>query len=317
MTPERTLLEHLVFMATLAPSVHNTQPWRFHRTRDGLLLHADSSRRLGVLDPDARQLVLSCGAALHHLVVAARAADVDATVTLLPQSHPSALAQVTFAPGAPATAHEVELAVAVLERSTVRGRFDDDAVPTGVLEGLALAAEQQGAALRLVRPEEAYEVAALVSAAERWLAADPAYRDELAAWTGVADDRPDGIPDAALDTATDRGEVVEGRRFHPGLEVVHTELPVAEHPAIVVLVTRNDGLVDRLRAGMSLSRVLLEATAAGLAAQPLGQVTDVPATRLGLAHALGLSSVPQLLLRLGRATPRRTTLRRPVEEVLS
>ena len=318
MTPERSLLEHLVFIATLAPSVHNTQPWHYQRTSDGLLLHADSGRRLGVLDPDARQLVLSCGASLHHLVVAARAAGLDATVTLLPRSHPSALAQVTFSPGAPATAREVELAVAALERGAVRGRFADDEVPAGVLDGLALAAEQQGAGLRIVRPEEVYEVAALVSAAERYLDADEAYREELAAWTGVPEQRPDGVPDAALDLSVDRGELVQGRRFHPSdPEVPLPRLPIAEHPALVVLVTRYDNLVDRLQAGMALSRVLLEATAAGLAAQPLGQVTDVPSTRTALAKALGLSSVPQLVLRLGQSQPRRATLRRPVEEVLT
>ena len=317
MTPERTLLEHLVFMATLAPSVHNTQPWRFHRNAEGLLLHADSRRRLAVLDPDGRQLVVSCGAALHHLVVAARAAGYDPTVTLLPQDHPSALARVTFAEGHHPTAREIELAVAVLQRSTVRGRFDADEVPEGVLDGLAYAAEQEGAALRLVSDDEVFDMAALVSAAERWLAADPAYREELSTWAGIEDGRVDGVPESALDAAPDRGEQVEGRHFHPDRLSVHTSPPVPEHPALVVLTTRGDSLVDRLTAGMALSRVLLEATAAGYAAQPLGQVTDVPAARLGLSRALGLTGVPQLALRVGRARPRPTTLRRPVAQVLS
>ena len=199
----------------------------------------------------------------------------------------------------------------------MRGRFADDHVPPGVLDGLALAAEQQGGALRVVRPDELVDVSVLVAKAEQYLEGDAAYASELATWSGVPEGRLDGVPEAALDTEPDRAELVVGRRFHPERPVgVLPTLPVPEHPALALVVSPGDTLVDRLQAGMTLSRVLLEATAAGLAAQPLGQVTDVPATRLALAHALGLSSVPQLLLRLGQARPRRVAPRRPVSDVL-
>ena len=66
-------LRAVVELACLAPSIHNTQPWTW-RLRDGLLeLHADATRRLPAADPTSRSLVISCGAALHHARVAARA----------------------------------------------------------------------------------------------------------------------------------------------------------------------------------------------------------------------------------------------------
>ena len=77
-------LDHLVLMATYAPSVHSSQPWLFEPTADGLLLHMDLSRQLVVIEPDHRELLVSCGTAVHHLQVAARAIGVDAAVELLP-----------------------------------------------------------------------------------------------------------------------------------------------------------------------------------------------------------------------------------------
>ncbi|HXA58007.1 MAG TPA: hypothetical protein VNW94_02490, partial [Streptosporangiaceae bacterium] len=54
--------------AIWAPSVHNTQPWWFG-TRDlgagpVISLHADVERRLNVADPDGREMLIGCGAAL-------------------------------------------------------------------------------------------------------------------------------------------------------------------------------------------------------------------------------------------------------------
>jgi hypothetical protein len=64
------LLSPAVEQALRAPSVHNTQPRRWRITPSGIELHADGDRHLAATDPDRRDLVLSCGAALHHLQVA-------------------------------------------------------------------------------------------------------------------------------------------------------------------------------------------------------------------------------------------------------
>ena len=68
-------LEHAVEHALRAPSVHNTQPWRWRiDPADGVVeLHADRGRQLTATDPDGRDLLISCGAALGHLAVALRA----------------------------------------------------------------------------------------------------------------------------------------------------------------------------------------------------------------------------------------------------
>ena len=316
------LVDHAVRQATLAPSVHNTQPWRFVRRGDVLELWADRSRQLGVLDPTGRLLVTSCGAALHHLHVALRGAGLSCCTVRLPDpEEPDLLATTTVEAGPAARTEEVADAVAELRRTTVRGRFDEVPLPPALLELLRVQVEGQGATLRAVRPEEVVDVQVLASRAERFLAADPDYRHELANWVAVEGSaRTDGIPGHSIDHDPDRGELVEARHFFdaedgPGAEGP-TEPPRAEHPALVLLVTEGDAPRDWLHTGEALSRLLLTCTEWGVVAQPIGQVTDLPSTRAALASALGLLGHPQMLLRLGTGQGHPDTPRRELADVL-
>jgi hypothetical protein len=313
------LARHLVTLATLAPSVHNTQPWSFARTGDTLLLRADRSRQLEVLDPDGRLLMQSCGAALHHLLVAVHAAGLDAQVELVPDAHDrDLLARVTVTRRIAATEQDVAAAVAELTRATGRGRFEDAPLPEGLTDRLATDAESIGAHLRFVRPDEVVAVQVQVSRAEAYLERDPAYREELARWVHAADTADDdGIPLDALDDADDRAELVPGRAFVPGSATRPAEPPPAEHPTLVLVLTDGDNPREWLIAGQALSALMLRCTTEGVSVQPIGQVIDVPAARQGLAEALGVLGRPQMLLRLGKGSTVRRTARRAVDDVLT
>ena len=318
-TPHLTAsLRHVVEAATLAPSVHNTQPWRFVLRPDGFDLLADPSRQLTVLDPTGRLLHLSCGAALVTARTAARALGLAADVELLPDPEwPDLLARLTVSPGAVPDDAELALALAVLHRHTVRGPFADRPVPDALLQSLARVAEQEGAALRVVRDEaDRLSLAVLLSGADWHEERDPAYRAELARW--VRDSAAgDGIPPRAVQDDPGRGSSLRLRDFtltHP--EHTSGDTPTAEDPAVVVLTSRGDGPVAWLRAGQALGSVLLHAAAEGVQAQPLGQVVDLPGPRAALARSLGLTGVPQRVLRLGYASAHAATPRRDVEDVL-
>jgi len=294
-------LELLVLLATCAPSVLNTQPWAFERTPTGLALRADRRRQLAVLDPEGRQLVLACGAALHHLVVAARGLGLDADVHLLPQD--GVLASINLVRVRPATKEQQRRSGAILQRHTQRGRMDDAAVPTGVLSSLRTRAGRAGAELRVLRSDELPGVEHLARLAEQELEQRPGRGAERARWVwhGSAEDHLDGVPHGDDDAAA-----------RPLVDPA-----LAEQPSAVLLVTQGDDLEDWLRAGTALSDVLLEATLCGLAAQPLGHVTDVPRTRWALRSTLGTAGVPQVLLRLAHGRGGPVTPRRPVADVLS
>ena len=308
----------IVEAATHAPSVHNSQPWRFSCEADGLHLYADETRRLTVLDPYGRLLHLSCGAALLHAQVAARALGLDAAAELLPDADdPSRLATLRLSAGSGPSSDEQALADAIALRHTYRDAFDDQRLPETLLTRFRLAAEAQGARLRaLTEPDDLVELAVLLSWADSIEEADPAYRRELAAWvhTELAED---GIPVAALPDDPERGSSLRLRDFAlSGPRSGGGEPPVAEHPDVVVILSDDDSPRSWLQAGQAFGAVLLHAAHEGVMAQPLAQVTDFPAVRLRLRQALSLAGMPQLALRLGYATGVAATPRRSVDDVL-
>jgi hypothetical protein len=307
LTPEEQV-RHVVTAATLAPSVHNTQPWRFVTHDDGLDLYADDSRRLAVLDPTGRQVRLSCGAALVHCRIAARGLGLAVDVELQPDPRvPDLLARLRLRPGPAASEAEVDLATAMLHRHTYRGVFEDRPVPDALVDQLRALAEAEGAMLRPVTSAgDLVELEVLLARADATEQRNADYRAELGAWVGRA--------------STTRGSSVTLRDFRVGDPPTApggtADPPVAERPLVVLLSTIGDDVKAWLHAGQAMGAVLLHAASAGVLAQPLGQVTDLPGTRARLGVALGLVGVPQLVLRMGYADQHATTPRRSVEDVV-
>lgn len=311
----------IVHAATLAPSVHNSQPWRFTYDDTGVDLFADDARRLPVLDPQGRLVHLSCGAALLHAQAAARALGFLAEADLLPDpAAPAHLARLSLVAGPPGSAKDHRLTGAILARHTYRGAFQSRALPAGLLDQLRQAAEAQGAALTPVLRDDLIELEVLLAWAGQVQEADPAYRAETAASVRTAPSA-DGIPDWALAPDPERGSSLRQRDFAltgprgPGL--AGAAPPTPEKPDVVLIVTDDDSPQAWLRAGMALAAVLLHAADAGVMGQPLAQATDFPAARARLRQALGLVGTPQMVLRLGYADPTAPTPRRDIDDVLS
>ena len=321
------LVRDVVAAATRAPSTHNTQPWHFVATTDGVQLWADRSRALPVVDPAGRSLHLSCGAALLLGELAARAHGLGCTTVLLPDpAERDHLGDWRFGPESTAGADDLRLASAIAERHTDRRPFDARPVPAELVHRLAAAVQAEGCWLSVVDdPDRAASVAVALAHADAALLADQAYRDELRRWSGRGPDAPDGIPSgAAIDPAT-RGSTYRLRDVDPAHRGAPAHGPAdlpppAEHPLVVVLGTDADGPLDWLRAGRALSRLLLTAVSEGLAASPMTQALEVADTRARLTRDLGLVGHPQMILRVGYpasgAPPAAVSGRRPVEDVL-
>jgi nitroreductase len=318
---DRATLRAAIAVANRAPSLHNSQPWRWRIGDASIHLFADPSRALPATDPTGRELRISCGAALHHLRVALRASGLDARVHRFPDpSTPGHLAALELAPCRP-TDDDLALASAIERRRSDRRMFSTWPVDAGLLAELRAAAERQGAELRLLDQEsQRWTVARLVehAAVEQAFAAELA--QETASWTGRSRVAEDGVPSASV-PADPRG-VVPVRRF-AGAELGQTELGRGESDGTVLalLATAADEPVDQLRAGEALSAVLLQATRIGLATDPITQPLELPDTRAELrAAGLGDELEPQLVLRLGwapmSATPLPATGRRPVDETI-
>lgn len=308
--------------ATLSPSIHNTQPWRFVVRSGRLDLYADPTRRLPAIDPDGRQLAISCGAALFGARVALAAARLDAVTSMLPDlAEPDLLALITVAGTAADSAESAQrLNAAANSRHSNRREFGTEPVPLTVREAIGHAADIEGASLQEIRDlDDRVAVAVLTQRAETIQNAEQAYRDELAAWTTEDPNRADGVPTTSIPSGTGPShDDIPIRRFSAGTAgALPADSRSSLEQTMFVLCTAGDGLRDWLIAGQALGRALLELTSAGFKATILSQVAEVPSTREQLRQDLRLRGNPQLLLRVGVAKQTTATARRPLRDVIT
>ena len=305
--------------AVLAPSTHNTQPWLFRMIEGGVEILADRTRALPVVDPDDRELTISCGALLYNLRVAMRAGGHAEAVELLPdpEHQRDLLARVKIAGAHAPNGEDRKMHAAIATRHTFRFPFEKRMVPTPLVDELRRAAEAEGASLLLVDDAQRGAVIQLVMEGDRRQGADRRFRRELASW--LHNNRThshDGIPGYAMgigEFASYVGPFVV-RTFDWGTTQAIDDRRLAEgSPLLAVVATDHDGPPAWLAAGQALERVLLKAQSEGMSASYLNQPIEVEDLRTRLQGALGTGQFPQLLLRMGygqteRATPRRRAL---------
>src|SRR5256885_9649400 len=192
-------LANAAALAGYAPSIHNSQPWRWRVSGDALDLYAVHSRQLSVTDPDGRLAVLSCGTALHHARTALSAEGWRTDVVRLPDpTEPAWLARITLAEQVPVSTDAVRLVQTVRIRHTDRRPVTGPPVEREKLAVVEAAIRAEGARLHLLRPDQVIELAAAVSYAQRTEAADEAWQAELAYWTRGTRPGGPGVPHKAV-----------------------------------------------------------------------------------------------------------------------
>jgi nitroreductase len=315
--PDPDTVRAVLTMATRAPSVHNSQPWHWRVGEESLHLYADPSRYLPHTDPDRREMHLSCGAALHHCIVALAALGWHATVRRLPDpADPDHLAAVTVEPQDPDDL-DVMLAAAVGRRRTDRRTFSSWPVPWGDIALMGARAARAGVMLRQI--DLIPQLSAIVAESVSKHADDADYQSELIAWSGRRGS-VSGVP--ARNTPRPRAEASIPARAYagPALHEPAQGTPGPDHGVVLALGTESDDGLARLRAGEATSLVLLSATAMGLATCPVTEPLEIPETRAAVRDdVFGASGYPQMLMRVGwapvNADPLPVTPRRPIGEV--
>jgi nitroreductase len=298
------MVDELVRAAVAAPSMHNTQPWRFRIQDAGgaIELHADPARMLPLGDPDGRAAHIACGAALLNVRVAAAVSGLRLDIRLLPDpGRPLLLAEMRLAGRHHPTRWERELHAAIWRRQTNREPFSNRPVPPGIRAELAEAACLEGATLAFLDRDEAGRVLGLAAESERDLLADPAYRAELARWAGGQRDR-DGIPGSALGPRSPSGRNPV-RDFNPERRQAPTRYAwFEEHPQLAVLSAGPGGPMAWLAAGQALQRVWLTATCRGISVCPLTQPLETAEAWL-VRDPRSAAGSPQMILRIGYGLP--------------
>jgi nitroreductase len=287
--------------AGYAPSVHNTQPWRWRIAADGLELFAERSRQLGATDAPGQFLLISCGAALHHARIALAAQGWTAVTERLPdRAQPDLLARLRPTGRTPVTPEATRLVQTMQVRHTDRRPVSDEPLPADALRAIEKAVSAD-ARIQILSSDQVIELAAAASRAAGVEAADPDIREELQYWTGRSRPAGTGLPAEVL-PEREQQTTVPGRNFgQPGT------LPIGpgHDQAAVYAVLYGDGDEPRdwLRAGEALSAGWLRATEFGVSVVPLSGVVEVASTRQTLRALLAGLGHPYLVLRLGIADP--------------
>jgi hypothetical protein len=315
---------YVVARAVWAPSVHNTQPWRFTAGEQRISLYADTGRRLTVADPDGREMMISCGAALFSVRLALRSLGYVPRTRVLPDpAQPELVAQVSWPERADADEFERRLSGHLLTRRTHRGAFYPEPLPSGLLAALRAAAVREGSALRIVADDgRRAALAAAVENAEDELRHNAERLRELARWTPAPGSAcRDGVPATAYPARPERTEPhFPGRDFARGhgWGMPPLSSAVARRAAGVaaLLTTTADRPTDWVSAGQALQRILLTASTCGAAVALHSQPLELPWLREFVRTQLGDDAYPHLVLRIGLVTQVAVSVRRDPEDVL-
>jgi nitroreductase len=271
--------------ATAAPSLHNSQPWHFRCTHEAIELYADTTRAVSGTDPDHRELLLACGAALLNLRLAIRALGVHPAVQLIPDpNQPDLLAIVRLQGPSPARPVDRRLAEALRRRRTNIRQVVPTTVPVPLLNELRQAAKTEQSWMATLAPAQLPILHTLLAQAHDTQQHNPPFVAKWSHWAGRDPDSTDGVP-----------------AFEPG-------------PMIAVIGSFHDLPLAHLQAGQAMQRVLLVATIAGLSVSLLSQVVAVPPTRKQLRELIGGGLWPQVVLRLGYGSPMAPTPRCDIDD---
>ncbi|MEU1983267.1 hypothetical protein [Nocardia sp. NPDC019395] len=315
--PDRETIDIALGLAVRAPSVHNTQPWRWRPTATGIQLFADTGRHLTATDPFQRSLIISCGAALHHLRIGLAALNWSTSVDYCPDpTDPSHLATVHTTRQRPSDT-QIEQAAAILLRRTDRRRYLTQPVPAGHIRSLAGRVSAFGAAVRQVPDLLLPHLADPMRRAATLHTTDRDYQAEIARWSGP-DRATDGVPSRNAPAPRRVGEIPVRSFAQPTLIDTIDQPDGAQW---LVVGTPRDDRRAQVRAGEAISALLLTATGLGLATslqtEPLGVLDARQEIRTRLLHDC---AYPQAMVRVGwsagHAAPLAETPRRPVQEVL-
>lgn len=318
--------EQLYFLlnyAVLAPSNRNVQPWLFRLNDCSVDIIFDRTRALSIVDPNNRELVISCGAAIGNLELAARYFGFQTNVEFAAKEQPTdLLATVSLTKSAAPSPHDVAIFDAIKQRRTNRSPFSNEKIPKNVLNKCTHAAATYDVEFAHFNDQEQKSsIAELVALADRLQFSQPWFRSELASWMhskrraskdGMSA-RRFGIPDILTPIV---GFIV--RTFNIGKQVAQRNKQKIElgSPVLGILASQGDNQADWLNTGRALTHVLLTLTCYGLNAAYLNQAIETPSLRRRLHKLSTTLPYPQIMLRIGQAEQPPPSVRRCVDDCL-
>ena len=314
------IIRDAVELACHAPSLHNSQPWRWvaHDGENGTALELFAIRDPSVRSTDrsGREVLLSCGAVLDHLRVAMAAAGWHTNVHRLPDADPNHIAGCSFHPIQVAPVHR-ERADAILRRRTDRLPFEAPSDWQAIEAALRDAAAVCDVTVDVIPADARAQLAEASRLTESIRRQDPTYQAELRWWTSPFEFEQ-GLPVSSRLSEEEAARVDIARSFPPGGYGQRRPQVAEDRSQVVVLSSRDDTPDEVVCCGEALSAVLLECTVAGLASCTLTHMIEVTPARDLIRNLIRGAGQPQVLIRVGASVgaPPKATPRRQVDTVL-
>ncbi|HEY3560590.1 MAG TPA: nitroreductase family protein [Kribbella sp.] len=310
-------IDVLLAAAVAAPSMHNTQPWRFEIQDHVIDVYLDGSRTLPAEDPTGRAMRIAAGAATFNLRCAAESLGYGTWFGLAPYpgEEPDLLARIVIEPTAAQDDELRDLARYIPFRHTDRQPSDAVPIAEDVRVTLMQAAHAEGAELTWLGAAEVRTVLGLVLDTDLREIGDWHRRAERAHWVGG--NRPaDGVPSSALGPRSATYPAAIRDMGTRPLDRMRPETQFEADPDIAVLSTESDEPADQVAAGAALERVLLTATRAGVSASFLNQPLEYDDLRRKVQRLTGLPGHAHMIIRFGHSRPLTGTARRPIADFL-
>lgn len=308
----------IVRTAIKSPSGHNTQPWLFAKTEDGICLKPDFKRELPVADPLHRELFISLGCAIETAMIAARFYGYKPTLQSTDMSNDI---QIKISLKKDDHIEQPELFSYISARQTTRNLFEKNAIPGHDLETLKVSVTDAGIQVHFFKGQnESDQHKHFITEANTIQMNNRAFKNELIQWMRFskkeAMQKGDGLYSACIGIPSigrflgcfALKYIVNDKNENQRL------LKQLEHSAAVALFTStNDHAEDWIKTGMAFQRFALTATKLNLSISFLNSPCQTETIRDKMVSGLGLVDViPQLIIRMGYSEKMPYSLRRNI-----
>lgn len=319
---EEAQLRFLLSYATLAPSHYNIQPWNFSIVDGGINLYLDPARIANIVDPNSREVTISCGAAIDSIQVAARHFGFATEVKYADALEDGLIAQIILKQRIAPTSQDNLLFKAIKRRQTNRRWFDDSLVPEKITNRCLK--QTQELAVQVTFFEDLQirsQFASLTEIAVKQQFSQPWYRQELSSWLRPSFKKgTDGMPSFGFFSKHRptplAGSLLKFLNTGKQVALLNKQKIIDGSPTLCVISTENDNASAWLDSGRAMSSVLLTLATAGLSASFMNQAIQLPHLRPQVAGVFNSLASPQLVLRVGCAKNVAWTPRREVQDCL-
>ncbi len=325
MLTEETYLR-LINYASKAPSSHNTQPWKFKREEDAILVYPDLSRSLSVVDPDNHALFISLGCALENLVIAAGNYGFDASVKYQ-REHLEDPVRVKLTSQSENTSRQAsDLLAQIKPRQVTKGPYEAVTLAWETVQKIKELPVDAGTHLQVILPgKESEKLLPLVIEGSDRQFGNKAFVHELVDWLRFTEKeamkKGDGIWNATMGLpATGRaiGSFIMKRLVTPRSEAKRWKKLFRKSAGFVLFMVEKHDTDHWIRLGRSFQRFGLVTTAMGLKHAHMNMPLEEETVRAKVTDAFDLGGMtPLLLLRIGFADPAPYSFRRNLHEIIA